>query len=184
MAETRIPLKMALLMGKVSAEDADTLLDEHDAHVLREAAAAINAMPPDYECDPGRGDAVQLLNLMADASNEKSTPDGSPPAEGDATPAAPTGLLAHATVFEIPWAGSILPLQVRRSTEGGDRWAICDRQGRRWDRQSGFVYERQDLDERTRTDTRFPLADAWPLAHQIAAGDHSAHATDPDGASQ
>jgi len=38
---TRIPLKMALVMGGISAEDADGLLDEHDAAVLREWAAKI-----------------------------------------------------------------------------------------------------------------------------------------------
>ena len=78
-------------------------------------------------------------------------------------------LLAAATVLEIPWTGSTLPLQLRRSSTRTDWWAICDREGRRWHREYGFVYERQDLAERERTDTRFPLADAWPLAQQIAA---------------
>ncbi|UQA91214.1 hypothetical protein [Streptomyces halobius] len=80
-------------------------------------------------------------------------------------------LLAHTTAFEIPWVGHALPLRLRRSMAGGDRWAICDREGRRWDRELGFVYEAQNEDERTRTDTRFPLSEAWPLAHQIAAGE-------------
>lgn len=77
--------------------------------------------------------------------------------------------LALATVLEIPRPGR-LPLQLRRSYAGGDRWAICDREGRRWDREGFFVYEAQNVDERTRTDTRFPLDEALSLAQQIAAG--------------
>lgn len=109
---------------------------------------------------------------------EKATP-----APTDATPAFES-LLAHTAAFEIPQAGLLHPLQLRRSPEGGDRWAICDGEGRRWHREHGFVYEAQNQDEHTRTHTRFALAEAWPLAHQIAAGETPARATDPDGASQ
>jgi hypothetical protein len=110
-----------------------------------------------------------IVQAMADeAEREKDTSGGGQPHEGESTPFA--GLLAHVTVFELPWTGSTLPLQLRRSTAGGDRWMICDREGRRWHRDHGFVYERSD-DERTRTDTRFPLAEAWPLAQRIAAGE-------------
>lgn len=46
------------------------VVTEHMAQVraaaLREAADAINALPPDFECDPGRGDAANLLRRMAD----------------------------------------------------------------------------------------------------------------------
>lgn len=42
------------------------LLDAFRAEVLREAADAINALPQDYECDPGRGDSADLLRRMAD----------------------------------------------------------------------------------------------------------------------
>ncbi|MER7874863.1 hypothetical protein ABTY63_15070 [Streptomyces solisilvae] len=45
------------------------------AGALREAADAINALPQDYECDPGRGDAAELLRRMADEAG-KVTPAG------------------------------------------------------------------------------------------------------------
>ncbi|MFI1767496.1 hypothetical protein ACH41H_36365 [Streptomyces sp. NPDC020800] len=79
-------------------------------------------------------------------------------------------VLGHITVCEIPWPGHPFPLWLQRSYAGGDRWWIGDREGRRWNRDHGFVFERQD-DERTRTDTRFPLADAWSLARRIATGE-------------
>jgi hypothetical protein len=49
--------------------------------VLRRAADAINALPQDYECDPGRGDAAERLRRTADGIEGKS----SRPA-ADATP--------------------------------------------------------------------------------------------------
>ncbi|PJN38959.1 hypothetical protein CG747_20655 [Streptomyces sp. CB02959] len=51
------------------------VMDEHRAEVLRKAADAINALPQDYECDPGRGDAADLLRRMADVAG-KDTPRG------------------------------------------------------------------------------------------------------------
>ncbi|MGW5465191.1 hypothetical protein [Streptomyces sp. NPDC003996] len=78
--------------------------------------------------------------------------------------------LARASSFDIPWPGHSRPLLLQRSYAGGDRWWSGDRDGCRWHREDGFVSERQG-DERTRTDTRFPFAEAWPLAHQIAAGE-------------
>ncbi|MFJ5675010.1 hypothetical protein [Streptomyces sp. NPDC093097] len=50
-------------------------LDAYRAEVLREAAGAINALAQDYECDPGRGDAADLLRRMADVAG-KDTPRG------------------------------------------------------------------------------------------------------------
>ncbi|MFI6249017.1 hypothetical protein [Streptomyces sp. NPDC051016] len=85
-------------------------------------------------------------------------------------------LLPHVASFEIEWPGKFRELLIQRSYVGGDRWAICDREGRRWERGYGFAYEGLHLDERTRTDTRFPLAEAWPLAHQIAADETAARA--------
>ncbi|MFI5973549.1 hypothetical protein [Streptomyces sp. NPDC051452] len=112
-----------------------------------------------------------IVQAMADdAEREKGTSGGPQSHTGEPTPDF-SGLLAHVTVFEIPCTGSALPLQLRRSTASGDRWAICDREGRRWHRVHGFVHERQDLREPERTDTRFPLAEAWPLAQRIAAGE-------------
>ncbi|MEU7154076.1 hypothetical protein AB0B15_39605 [Streptomyces sp. NPDC045456] len=52
------------------------------AEDLREAADAINALPEDYECDPGRGDAADLLRRMADeAGKDTRTPGESTRAE-------------------------------------------------------------------------------------------------------
>lgn len=48
--------------------------------VLRRAADAINALPQDYECDPGRGDAAERLRRTADGIEGKSS------READATP--------------------------------------------------------------------------------------------------
>jgi hypothetical protein len=60
---------------------AQRLLAQYDAdrraEALTEGANAINALPQDYECDPGRGDAADLLRRMA---GEKSS------READATP--------------------------------------------------------------------------------------------------
>ncbi|MFD7101893.1 hypothetical protein [Streptomyces celluloflavus] len=42
------------------------------AKTLREAADDISALPQDYECDPGRGDAADLLRSMADAAVEEA----------------------------------------------------------------------------------------------------------------
>ncbi|MGW0993506.1 hypothetical protein ACWD5V_09385 [Streptomyces sp. NPDC002523] len=94
-------------------------------------------------------------------------------------------LLASASSFEIPWPGHWRPLLLQRSYAGGDRWWIGDREGRRWHREHGFVYEAQNENERTRTDTRFPLAEAWPLAQRIAADEAPRCATgDREGAEQ
>ena len=60
----------ALQVAEASAEVA----------VLRRAADAISALPQDYECAPGRGDAVERLRRTADGIEEKSS------READATP--------------------------------------------------------------------------------------------------
>lgn len=53
-----------------------------DAATLRKAIEAIEALPQDYECDPGRGDSVKLLRrFLAEA-------------ERDAIPAGPLGSVA------------------------------------------------------------------------------------------
>ncbi|WP_019328846.1 hypothetical protein [Streptomyces sp. TOR3209] len=81
-------------------------------------------------------------------------------------------LLALATVLEIPRPGTALPLQLRRSYGHADRWAICDREGRRWDRNlSCWVYEAEGIrDEALRDATRYTLAEAVPLARELAVG--------------
>ncbi|MEU9208518.1 hypothetical protein AB0D27_11330 [Streptomyces sp. NPDC048415] len=114
---------------------------------------------------------------------EKDTSDGRQPSAGESTPGL-ADLLRYAEAFEIPRPGNTVPLLLERSYAGGDRWSIGDREGRRWDREHGFVFERQDLDERTRTDTRFPLTEAWILAHRLAAGEPGAPAAEPPEVSQ
>lgn len=47
-----------------------------EAAVLRRAADAINTLPQDYECDPGRGDAAERLRRTAAGIEEKSSPAG------------------------------------------------------------------------------------------------------------
>ncbi|MFE6683952.1 hypothetical protein [Streptomyces sp. NPDC057729] len=48
------------------------------AGALYEGADAINALPQDYECDPGRGDAAQLLRRMAGAKEEPAAEQPAP----------------------------------------------------------------------------------------------------------
>lgn len=50
--------------------------------VLRRAADAINALPQDYECDPGRGDAAERLRRTADGIQEKATAPAAPATPG------------------------------------------------------------------------------------------------------
>lgn len=45
-----------------------------EAAVLRRAADAISALPQDYECDPGRGDAAERLLRTAEGIEEKCGP--------------------------------------------------------------------------------------------------------------
>ncbi|MET7477982.1 hypothetical protein ABZT17_26950 [Streptomyces sp. NPDC005648] len=151
---------------------------------LRKAADDINGMPQDYECDPGRGDSAEFLRRRADEMEQgKDTSDAPQLSAGESTQAL-NNLLAHTTVFEIPWARSALPLQLRRSYGYADRWAICDREGHRWHREHGWVAEDDGIRyEAQRDATRYALAEAWPLAHQIATSE-SARATQTDGASQ
>ncbi|NUK22027.1 hypothetical protein [Streptomyces lunaelactis] len=83
-----------------------------------------------------------------------------------------TELLALATVLEIPRPGSALPLQLIRSYGHTDRWSIADREGRRWNRNAGWCPEFGGIeDDHRRDSSRFTLAEAVPLAYQLAAGD-------------
>ncbi|MFE1587003.1 hypothetical protein ACFW6Q_15075 [Streptomyces sp. NPDC058737] len=105
--------------------------------------------------------------LAAEAAELRRMADETQPAETEAAE-----LLALATVLEIPRPGNALPLQLRRSYGHANRWAICDREGRRWDRElSCWVYEAEGIrDEALRDATRFTLAEAVPLARKLAAG--------------
>ncbi|MFE0376210.1 hypothetical protein ACFW1M_11600 [Streptomyces inhibens] len=55
----------------------------HRAAALREADERIAALAQDYECDPGRGDAREVLRRMADAAG-RDTPAGGESALDDA----------------------------------------------------------------------------------------------------
>ncbi|MFF7901220.1 hypothetical protein ACFZCV_20845 [Streptomyces sp. NPDC007920] len=61
-----------------------------EAAVLRRAADALNALPQDYECDPGWGDAAERLRRTADGIEEKTGPaareEGKSSQPADATP--------------------------------------------------------------------------------------------------
>lgn len=81
-------------------------------------------------------------------------------------------LEAAAVVLEVPRPGNEMPLQLRRSYGHTDRWAICDRTGRRWHREHGWVYEPDGIRyERLRNASRFTLAEALPLARSLAGTD-------------
>lgn len=88
--------------------------------------------------------------------------------QADDDRADPAALLALATVLEIPRPGNTSPLQLRLSDGHADRWAICDRTGRRW-YPEGWMYE--PTDDRLCDDGRFTLAEAVPLARQLAEGE-------------
>lgn len=80
-------------------------------------------------------------------------------------------LLALATVLEIPRPGHALPLQLRRSYGYADRWAICDREGRRWHREYGWVMQDDGSRyEAERNASRYTLAEAVPIARMLADG--------------
>lgn len=108
---------------------------------------------------------------LADELREMAGKDtGGTPAGESTQPAPQTSaaeLLALATVLEIPRPNTSIPFQLRRSHGHADRWAICDRTGRRWYRDLGWMYE--PADDRLCNAGRFTLAEAVPLAREIAA---------------
>ncbi|MEU2135333.1 hypothetical protein [Streptomyces sp. NPDC018352] len=116
------------------------------------------------------GDMGEVRRLLAEHASdeqaafaeEKDTPMGAT--------STPVELLALATVLEITRIDNSLPVQLRRSYGYTDRWAICDRTGRRWHRGYGWVYEAQFIPEAEQTDTRYTLAEAVPLARTLASG--------------
>jgi hypothetical protein len=69
----RVPLKMALLMGKVSAEDADGVIDEYRTEVLAKAIGRLRAIPVDCTAltgpvwyGDGWNSAITCLEEIAD----------------------------------------------------------------------------------------------------------------------
>ncbi|MEU9198885.1 hypothetical protein [Streptomyces sp. NPDC048332] len=69
----RMALHVALSM-RLDAIKAYELEKDYRAEVLHQGADAVEALPQDYECDPGRGDAVLLLRQMAKAAPPDLTP--------------------------------------------------------------------------------------------------------------
>lgn len=64
-------------------EGASRALQLAEAAVLRRAAIALNALPQDYECGPGRADAAERLRRTADGIEEKAS---AAPAAPEVTP--------------------------------------------------------------------------------------------------
>ncbi|MEV7389566.1 hypothetical protein [Streptomyces sp. NPDC091215] len=62
----------ALIASHPDPATASRALAMAEAAVLRRAADAINALPQDYECDPGWGDAAERLRRTAAGIEEKS----------------------------------------------------------------------------------------------------------------
>ncbi|WP_327413187.1 hypothetical protein [Streptomyces sp. NBC_01233] len=76
------------------------------------------------------------------------------------------------SALEIPRPGNAFPLLLQRIHGYADRWAICDRTGRRWTRHVGWCPEfGGSADEHLRDDARFTLAEALPLARRLAVED-------------
>ncbi|MET8681995.1 hypothetical protein ABZW18_31565 [Streptomyces sp. NPDC004647] len=69
----RANLRAHLITGtEEGMRRAEELIGACDVQVLRQAEARIAALPQDYELDPGRGDARELLRRMA-AEAEQDT---------------------------------------------------------------------------------------------------------------
>ncbi|MEU7431056.1 hypothetical protein AB0B07_09390 [Streptomyces sioyaensis] len=120
------------LPGIVSALPA-----RHRAAALREGADAINALPQDYECDPGRGDAADLLRRMADAAG-KDTRKGESTRDAETCgrcrrPFDPTDTRfdGRARYRDTPFCGGCID-RCHESTDAGHRCPVCtDAGGRR-----------------------------------------------------
>lgn len=106
------------------------------AAVLREAADDINALPQDYECDPGRGDAADPLRSMADGAGKDTC-------KGESTRAAEPGFFqpgrtyTDGTGYTAPEVTTIF--QVECVTRHPDRghlraigWSRTGKPGARW----------------------------------------------------
>lgn len=145
--------------------------DDRPLEILRHPSGAVWAVANDAgDCGvatPGGG-VADFPGDVADSVVIAATLAAS----GQLAPeAAQDELLALATVLEIPRTGPGIPLQLRRSYGHTDRWAICDREGRRWHRAHGWVCEPDGIrDEALRDDTQYALAEAVPLARRVAAG--------------
>lgn len=127
------------------------------------------------DLDPGAewvGDlAAAIAGAIGNNEDEEAESSGKGTPAGESTQPAPqtsaAELLALATVLEIPRPNTSIPFQLHLSHGHADRWAICDRTGRRWYRDLGWMYEPND--DRLCNAGRFTLAEAVPLAWEIAA---------------
>lgn len=139
---------------------------DHRAEVLAEVDARLGAMtfPDHLQHTLNAGtyqhawrDCRAIVKEMAAGQAGKGTHPGECEQLG--------GLVALAIVLEIPRPGTAPPIQLRLSHGHADRWAICDRTGRRW-YPEGWMYE--PADDRMCDEGRFTLAEAVPLARQLA----------------
>lgn len=172
--------------GVLATADAEIaiLLDSHRTEVLAEAAAIAEKFTerwPDMDAMKADGiiGAFTALGALADELRRMANAGqvGKDTREGESTRTDdPAALLALAVVLEIPRPGILSPLQLRLSDGHADRWAICDRTGRRW-YPEGWMYE--PMDDRLCDDGRFTLAEAVPLARQLAEGGKSEPTPDP-----
>lgn len=146
-------------------------LDAHRAEVLAEAESHVRSHRGSLngkQWPQAAGDLIAQLATLAAGQHAtstagKDTSDGTQSPAGESTQ--PAELLALAVVLEIPRPGTALPIQLRLSHGHADRWAICDRTGRRW-YPEGWMYE--PADDRKCDDGRFTLAEAVPLARKLA----------------
>jgi hypothetical protein len=166
----------------MSPDDAKAMLDAYRAEVLAEAADVareethrLEAGNQDARAARGARSVAYLLRRLAEAGKDT----GGAPAGESTQPLDAPALLALATVLEVPRRDTAIPLQLRRSHGHADRWAICDRTGRRWYRDLGWMYE--PADDRLCDEGRFTLAEAVPLAQELAAS--ACGVNDQDGAS-
>ncbi|WP_433893072.1 hypothetical protein [Streptomyces sp. CA-111067] len=153
-------------------------LDAYRAEVLAEAADRLTAIADEAEArvaehyGAASGIGPGSADMVREAARTVRDMAGKDTREGESTTAAgddPAALLALATVLEIPRPVSPwTPLQLRLSYGHADRWAICDRTGRRW-YPEGWMYEPDD--DRLCDDGRFALAVAVPLARRLAEGE-------------
>ncbi|HEY8985696.1 MAG TPA: hypothetical protein VIU15_39760 [Streptomyces sp.] len=100
------------LVGEVLAQ----YTAECEAAVLRRAADAISVLPQDYECDPGRGDAVERLRATA-AGIEAEVKEKSSPTGADATPTRADHLLDTIRAQGGRWTTG--RVQAHRRSTGG-----------------------------------------------------------------
>ncbi|PKA32892.1 hypothetical protein [Streptomyces sp. SM8] len=112
----------------VSAAPSGPSVAEVQAAAYRKAAGLVDALPQDYELDPGRGDAVQILQrLAAEAPTTQPAPaitDATSTTTGSACRCyAPTHHAPDCASARLTWQGKAYPAAVwYRDGEGAWWW--------------------------------------------------------------